>query len=145
VNKSKWHAAQARMRLHAGLGSKTGTEMAPLLIFEVTGQSASTRCPTPPQTRINEFAPCSYSRRKASQKLVTRNAVQLSVLLEAGWIIEIGFYYIAPSCLNVFAASESGCRVRQSTSACLASRGDEPQRRLQAVARDQDSVSHRNS
>src|SRR5260370_22458797 len=65
------------------------------------------------------FAPCSYSRRKASQKLVTpKTPVQpLSTCLRLAGSSKSAFTTSAPSCLNVFAASESGCRVRQSTSA----------------------------
>src|SRR5258706_1118945 len=103
-----------------GLVSKSGAAIAPLLIFAALGRVLSTRCATPASDAASmRFAPCSYSRRKASQKLVTpKTPVQpLSTGLRLAGSSKSAFTTSAPSCLNVFAASESGCRVRQRTSA----------------------------
>src|SRR5260370_973827 len=101
------------------LVSKCGTAMAPLLIFAALGRVLSTRCPTPASDAASmRFTPWSYSRRNASQKSVTpKTPVQpLSTDLRLAGSSRSAFTTSAPTCLNVFAASESGRRGRQRTS-----------------------------
>jgi len=97
VNKSKWHARAGAYAPPCGPWfRKTGTEMAPLLIFEVLGRVLSTRCPNSRLRRgINEVCTLLVFSQKGFPKISdAENARAASqYLLEAGWIIEIGFYY----------------------------------------------------
>src|SRR6266403_129143 len=105
VNKSKWHAAQARMRLHAGLGFENRYRNGSVAYFRSTGQSAKHEVPNSRLRRgINEVCTLLVFSQKGFPKISdAENARAASqYLLEAGWIIEIGFYYIRASLLERF-------------------------------------------
>jgi hypothetical protein len=97
MNKREWHPALARMLLHAGLGFAMWYSNSSVAYLRCTGKSAEHKVRDSRFRRgINEVCTLLVFSQKGFPKISdAENARAASQYrLEAGWIIEIGFYYI---------------------------------------------------